>query len=335
MKASQAQLTAALDRAGGDIRLFLFHGPDESGALAFAARLARAMGEGVERVDLEPGSLRSDPAKLADEAASMSLFGERRFIRVAGAGEESADAAEALLQAASAGNPVVMIAPAVKATGRLVKLALAADRAMSFSCYPPEGNNAEGLVTTMAREQGLRLGAGVAARIVRASDGDRAIMASEVEKLALYLDAATDHPRDASADDLAEIGADLDEGEIAPIVEAVIAGDASALIAALRPMQGSDASPIPWLRALARRLAALAEMRAAVDAGEGAGQVVKRFRVFWREEGATIAALQRWNVQRLTRALDIARATEREVMTKGGAGRTIADQQLLALTRRR
>ncbi|SEL66014.1 DNA polymerase III, delta subunit [Sphingomonas palmae] len=335
MKASQAQLTAALDRAGGDMRLFLFHGPDESGALAFAARLARAMGEGVERVDLEPGSLRSDPAKLADEAASMSLFGDRRFIRVAGAGEESADAAEALLEAASAGNPVVMIAPGVKATGRLVKLALAADRAMSFACYPPEGNNAEGLVTTMAREQGLGLGAGVAARIVRASDGDRAIMASEVEKLALYLDAGPDHPRDASADDLAEIGADLEEGEITPIVEAVIAGDASALIAALRPMQSSDASPIPWLRALARRLAALAEMRAAVDAGEGAGQVVKRFRVFWREEAATIAALQRWNVQRLTRALDIVRATEREVMAKGGAGRTIADQQLLTLTRRR
>ncbi|WP_019515317.1 DNA polymerase III subunit delta [Sphingomonas sp. Mn802worker] len=335
MKASQAQLIAALDRGGGDIRLFLLHGPDEAGALAFAARLARAMGDGVERVDLEPGQLRSDPAKLADEAASMSLFGERRFIRVAGAGEESGDAVEALLEAPSAGNPVIITAPTIKATGRLVKLALAADRAMSFACYPPEGNNAESLVTSMAREQGLRLGAGVAARIVRASDGDRAIMASEVEKLALYLDAGVDHPRDASAADLAEIGADLDEGEISPIVEAVIAGDAPALIAALRPMQGSDASPIPWLRALARRLANLAEMRTAVDAGEGAGQVVKRFRVFWREEGATIAALQRWNVHRLTRALDIVRETEREVMARGAAGRTIADQQLLTLTRRR
>lgn len=335
MKATQAQLTAALDRGGGDIRLFLLHGPDESGALAFATRLARGMGEAAERVDLDAASLRSDPAKLADEAASLSLFGERRFVRVVGAGEESADAVEALLEAPSAGNPVVMIAPSVKATGRLVKIALAADRAMSFACYPPEGNNAEALVTTMAREQGLRLGAGVAARIVRAGDGDRAIMASEVDKLALYLDAGVEHPRDAGMSDLAEIGAELDEGEITPIVEAVIAGDANALIAALRPMEGADASPIPWLRALARRLASLAEMRAAVDAGEGAGQVVKRFRVFWREEGVTIAALQRWNVQRLMRALEIVRATEREVMARGAAGRTIADHQLLTLARRR
>ncbi len=335
MKATQAQLTAALDRGGGDIRLFLLHGPDESGALAFATRLARGMGEAAERVDLDAASLRNDPAKLADEAASLSLFGERRFVRVVGAGEESADAVEALLEAPSAGNPVVMIAPSVKATGRLVKIALAADRAMSFACYPPEGNNAEALVTTMAREQGLRLGAGVAARIVRAGDGDRAIMASEVDKLALYLDAGVEHPRDAGMSDLAEIGAELDEAEITPIVEAVIAGDASALIAALRPMEGADASPIPWLRALARRLASLAEMRSAVDAGEGAGQVVKRFRVFWREEGVTIAALQRWNVQRLMRALEIVRATEREVMARGAAGRTIADHQLLTLARRR
>jgi len=334
VKATQAQLTAALDRGGGDVRLFLLHGPDEAGAMAFAARLAKGLGQGAERVDIEPATLRSDPAKLADEAASMSLFGERRYIRVAGAGEESAEAAELLLTAASAGNPVIMIAPSAKATGRLVKLALAADRAMSFACYPPEGNNAESLVNTLAREHGLRLGAGVAARIVRASDGDRAIMTSEVEKLALYLDAGVEHPRDATAAELAEIGAEIDEGEIAPIVEAVIAGDAQALIAALRPMEGSDASPIPWLRALARRLASLTEMRAAVDAGEGAGQVVKRFRVFWREEGATIAALQRWNVARLTRALEIVRATEREVMARGAAGRTIADQRLLMLTRR-
>jgi DNA polymerase-3 subunit delta len=61
---------------------------------------------------------------------------------------------------------------------------------------------------------------------------------------------------------------------------------------------------------------------------------VKRFRVFWREEGATIAALQRWNVARLTRALEIVRATEREVMSRGAAGRTIADQRLLMLARR-
>ena len=334
MKATQAQLNAAIDRGGGDIRLFLLHGPDGSGAMALAARLAKGVGAGVERVDIEPATLRSDPAKLADEAASMSLFGERRYIRIAGAGEESGDAVEALLAAPSAGNPVVMIAPSVKATGRLVKLALAADQAMSFACYPPEGNNAESLVNSLAREQGLRLGAGVAARIVRASDGDRAIMTSEVEKLALYLDAGVEHPRDASAGDLAEIGAEIDEGEITPIVEAVIAGDSQALIAALRPMEGSDASPIPWLRTLARRLANLAEMRAAVDAGEGAGQVVKRFRVFWREEGATIAALQRWNIARLTRALEIVRATEREVMARGAAGRTIADQRLLMLTRR-
>lgn len=334
MKATQAQLTAALDRGGGDVRLFLLHGPDEAGAMAFAARLAKGLGQGAERVDIEPATLRGDPAKLANEAASMSLFCERRYIRVAAAGEESAEAAELLLTAASAGNPVIMIAPSAKATGRLVKLALAADRAMSFACYPPEGNNAESLVNTLAREHGLRLGAGVAARIVRASDGDRAIMTSEVEKLALYLDAGVEHPRDATAAELAEIGAEIDEGEIAPIVEAVIAGDAQALIAALRPMEGSDASPIPWLRALARRLASLTEMRAAVDAGEGAGQVVKRFRVFWREEGATIAALQRWNVARLTRALEIVRATEREVMARGAAGRTIADQRLLMLTRR-
>ena len=71
-------ITARLDRPSDDVRLYLLHGPDEAGAGELAARLARAMGEGAERVDLDGATLRTRPGLLAEEAASMSLFGERR-----------------------------------------------------------------------------------------------------------------------------------------------------------------------------------------------------------------------------------------------------------------
>ena len=45
MKASLAQLRAALDRPPADLRLFLLHGPDEAAAQDHAARLGRAMGK--------------------------------------------------------------------------------------------------------------------------------------------------------------------------------------------------------------------------------------------------------------------------------------------------
>ena len=42
MKVTEARLKAALDRPPADIRLYFFHGPDESAAFAYAARLAKA-----------------------------------------------------------------------------------------------------------------------------------------------------------------------------------------------------------------------------------------------------------------------------------------------------
>ncbi|MBB6504856.1 DNA polymerase-3 subunit delta [Sphingomonas endophytica] len=333
MKATEARLTAALDRPPADIRLYLLHGPDEAVAQAFVAQLAKAMGEGAERVDLDGPTLRGDPARLADEAAALSLFGGARFVRVTGAGEELLEAVSALLAAEQAGNPAIVLAPTVKATGKLVKTAIESDRALAFACYPPGARDAAAIVADLARAAGLRLSPAAVQRIIRGSDGDRAVMMREVEKLALYLDAAPDRPVDADDGALAAIGAEIAEGEIGEVVLSITAGQVDVLIDGLRRMNGPDASPIPILRALGRRLVTLAEMRAAVEAGEGAEQVMKRHRVFWREEAATAAALRRWTLPMLASAQESARRAEREVIAAGPAGRIVADHFLLRMTR--
>ncbi|MEH3102911.1 MAG: DNA polymerase III subunit delta [Sphingomonas phyllosphaerae] len=333
MKATEARLIAALDRPPSDIRLYLLHGPDEAVAQAFVARLAKAMGEGAERVDIDAPTLRSDPARLADEAAALSLFGDARFVRVTGAGEESLEAVTALLVAERAGNPAIVLAPTVKATGKLVKAAIDSDRALAFACYPPGARDAAAIVAELARGAGLRMSPAAVQRIIRASDGDRSVMMREVEKLALYLDAAPERPADADEDALEAIGAEIAEGEIGEVVLAVTAGKVDVLIDGLRRMNGPDASPIPVFRALGRRLVMLAEMRTAVDGGEGVEQVMKRHRVFWREEAATAAALRRWTLPALIAAQRAARRTEREIIAAGPAGRVVADTFLLRLAR--
>jgi len=91
VKANLNQVTRAIDSVAGgsDIRLYLLHGPDEAGARDIATRLARAMGPDAERVDLEPALLKSSPGRLADEAASLSLFGTARHIRITGLGRSA------------------------------------------------------------------------------------------------------------------------------------------------------------------------------------------------------------------------------------------------------
>ena len=333
MKADAGRLRSLIAAPPAGIRLYLLHGPDEASAQAAARQLAAAFGKGAERVDLDGATLRKDPTRLADEAASLSLFGDTRFIRATGVGEESLEAITALLAAERAGNPVIALAPGLRATAKVARLALESPLACVCAFYEPSAAEAEKIAQTLARDLGLQADPGVARHIAEASGGDRAVIAQEMEKLALFLDAAPDRPRPLDQAALDAIGADLGEAAQAALVAAIVDGEPAALGLALDRFGADGASPVPWLRALTRRLLALAEMRAAIDGGEPPAAVMKRHRVFFREEAATLAALRRWTPAMLARATAQVRSAERAVMASNNAGTVLADAAALTIAR--
>lgn len=333
MKADAAQLRRAFSSPPADVRLYLFHGPDESGAMAAATQLARGFGDDIERIDLDGLTLRKEPSRLADEAASLSLFGGGRWIRVTAAGEESLEALTLLLATERAGNPAVAIAPAVRTNAKIVKLAVDSPHALACGFYEPTRAEIERLAASLAHDEGLTVDAGVVRHLVETTGGDRAVLAREIEKLALFLDAAPDRPRSLDHVALAAIGADLGEAEQDGLVAAVIDGEPATLGQTLERIDAGGASPIPWLRALNRRLLALAAMRAEIDGGEAPAAVMKRHRVFFRDEASTLASLRRWSPAMLVRAVAQLRAAERGVMASGTAGAVTAEAAALAVTR--
>ena len=238
-----------------------------------------------------------------------------------------------MLAADRAGNPVVAIAPGVRSTAKIVKLALDSPKAMSFACYAPSAADAEQIAVRLAHDHGLRTNGGVGRRIAEAAGGDRAIMAREIEKLALYLDAAPDRPMELDDAAIDAVGADLGDAEMQRAVDAVIEGRPSDLGHELARLAEARTSPIPWLRAIARRLIALAEMRAEIDRGEGVDTVMKRHRVFFKEEVATGRALRRWTPVALARGLARVRAAERAMMAPGNAGDVLAEVAVTDLAR--
>lgn len=333
MKANAAQIKAGLDKPGDAIRLYLLHGPDEAGATELALRLQRAMGPEAERVDLDGAALRARPGLLAEEAASLSLFGGARFIRVRAVGDESLGAVDQLLSAERAGNPVVMIAPGLKTTSKLVKFALPMPAALVHGCYLPEGEEAGRLAAAIAREEGIRLEPSAARELAQAAAGDRAVMAREIEKLALYLDAAPDRPREADRETMAAIGADLSESRSTALVTALIEGNAGAAARELSDYAREGESMIGLLRTLQRRLLQLAELRAQVDAGAPLRQVVARSGTYEREQPALARQLERWSAARLAQALERIAQTERGLKRSANAGDSVASTMLSGMAR--
>ncbi|SER51223.1 DNA polymerase III subunit delta [Sphingobium sp. YR768] len=335
MKANRGQIEKALDAPPQDIRFFLLYGPDEAGSQALARRLERAMGPQAERIDLDGPTLKDDPARLSDEAASFSMFGDQRWIRVSGMGDESLAALAALLEAEAAGNPVIAVAGALKPTSKLLKLALDHKGALAFISYQPDAREAEQIAIGIARESGLRLSSELARRIVALANGDRALMAGEVEKLILYLDAAPEHPREATAEALDALSADNPDTEVAPLVNAVLGGDLKAMHRELASLAETGTAMASVIRPLLSRAMLVANIRTAFDSSgrlesavESAGKAV-----FWKEKGLVSRQVQTWNAPGIARVIQRLLEAERSSRGGRGLGDLMVRHELLAIAR--
>jgi len=333
MKADAGQIARALDKPDPAVRLILLYGPDESGSRALAAKLDKAMGADAERIDLSGPQLKEDPARLADEAASISLFGGARHIRVDPAGDEIIDAASALLEAPSAGNPVVVVAGNLRKDAKLVKLALGSPAALAFASYLPEGRAADQVAAEIGRELGLRLEPRAVHAIVAATNADRALIARELEKLALFLDASPEEPKPADLTAFETIGAANDESDLSAIVDAVMGGRPQQASAELALIGAPEA--IGAVRAVLRRLAQIAPLRAEVAAGQSIESVMATSGrgIFWKDQKIVAGLLQRWSPDRIATAATRLAALERAYKRSGSPGMVLIGEELLTIAR--
>jgi DNA polymerase-3 subunit delta len=335
VKANRQQVERALRSPSADIRFILLYGPDEAGSRALAKSLAAAIGAEAERIDLSGSVLKADPARLADEAASISLFGGARYVWVDPVGDEALDAAAALTEAPTAGNPVVMIAGALKPTSKLLKLALAAPCALAFASYVPEGKDADRLVLDMGREYGLEMRPDVARRIAEAAAGNRGIIAQELAKYAAFVDAAPDRPQHLDHDAVDSLGAASEEGDLSRLVDSVSGGDAPALQAELVRLSSEGIEGIPLIRAMLRRMTLLASLRAEVERGNSVDTVMasRGKSLFWKEKPVIAQQLGRWRSDVAAKAIGRLLEAERQVKAPGGLGAAAVSEELFAICR--
>jgi len=331
VKSVRADKGFAPERVGADIRLSLFHGADEAASADLAAKLVAHLGGEVTA--LAPATLKEDPGRLADEAAAVSMFGDRRVIRVDGAGEESVEAVSLLLGASAAGNPVVMTAGGLKKGSKLLALVEDSGLALGIVSYEPDARDTGRIVDAVAAEFGLQPTREAGSRLLDACAGDRRLLRRELEKLALYLDAAPDRPQKLAPDAVAAVGAAIDDADFGALVEAVAGGRPADADRQVAKLLGQGIAGIALLRAVAKRLWLLADLRAAVDAGTPVQAAVEGARppVFWKEKDSVAAQVQRWRAGALRHALDRLLAAERDIKRSGTAGDVLAAQALLAI----
>jgi DNA polymerase-3 subunit delta len=333
MKAARGTILRSVEQPDRAIRFYLFHGPAEAGSRALAERLRKALG--AEKAAVAAGAVKADPALLAAEAGAISLFGGARLIWVDPAGDEVAEGVEALLAAPAVESPVAVIAGPLRKTSGLLKLAETHGAALAHASYAPEGRDADRMVIEAGRAEGLRIEAGLAARIAAACNANAAIVASEVAKFALYLDAAPDHPQELTHDVVDLLGADSGEGDMMRLGDLALAGRGSDLFEELDRVGLSNNEAIPVVRALQRRLLQLAGLRAQVEQGKSVDAVMTSMgkALFWKDKGLIQQLLSHWSAERLAQMLERSAALESAIIFSDEPPAAALEEELVTIAR--
>ena len=349
MKATQKDFLRGLPAGALNARIYFFCGPDEAGASAAATRLAAALPDPGERIELSGADIKRDPALLGDEARSSSLFGGARHIWVRASGDEALDALQILIETAEAGAgdaaPVLVVATGTTDKSRTAKLLEKRKDALVAMFHPPDLGAVASAVRGQADAAGLRLGGDLAERIARAAGLDVRLAQSEVTKLALFCDADPQSPKPATLEDHAAIGAATEDDGFAPLVNAVLGGELGRVGGEIRRMRELGLNPVGVALALERRAAQLAQIAARIGTTgriPSLGPSEKmQLGIFFREERAITQQFERWThpaargsrETRLERLIPRLTALHRSLLANSQAAELLLAQELAEIAR--
>jgi DNA polymerase-3 subunit delta len=334
VKPSKQSINRAVDQPNPELRFYLFYGLDEGQSRALAGRLLEALG--ATKFLMTAGSIKSDPASLVDEASALSLFGGKRAIWIEPATKDIEEAVAALLDGPAPENPVIAIAGSLPKSSPMVKLAEASSQALAFASYAPEGADAERMIVDLGRRFGLKISPPIAARLGDSSGNDQAVIAQELQKLALYIGASPQMPKELDHNAIDDVGADNAEGDFLRLADMALGGELEELAEELARLPAGGSEAIPVVRSLQRRLLMLAPARARIERGDRVDAVMTSFgkSLFWKDKSKVQRMLSKWSADDLATVAERAGKLERSLMFAPAPEREALGEELLAIARK-
>ena len=219
----------ALRRVDARTPVLLIYGPDAG----LVAERARAAAEGAvadpadpfQLIRIDGDAVASDPGRLADEASTMGLFGNRRAIWVKPTSRNIAAAVDAVLGIPLQDTSVVLEAGDLAKSSPLRSLCERSPKALALPCYPDNDRDLAAVVDEALRMAGLTIDRDARAALLASLGGDRLATRAELAKLTLYA-----HGRRAvTLADIDAVVSDVSALALDSVVDGAFGGNLAAL----------------------------------------------------------------------------------------------------------
>jgi DNA polymerase-3 subunit delta len=331
-----AGLDSFLRKPDPAVGALLIYGDEPDAVRELASRavkkVAGSLDDPFSVMTLAEQDLASDPARLADEVQSISMFGGRKAIWVKGAGEAFLKAVLPVLEGRASGNLVVAEAATLAKSSQLRAVFEKSPNALVVPLYEAEPGEVAQMVEQILAQDNLRIGPDALTRFMALAGTGRGLVRREAEKLALYclgnervsledVEAVCGNDTGATVDELADsvFGGDVEEAD--RLFHDLVRG-------------GQDAGRL--LGIVHQQALRLQDFRIAIDRGAQAEQLLKQARppVFFKRQRAVQAQLRAWSLSDLLTAGGTLNANVLAARRNAALAEAIAGRCLLSLARK-
>ncbi|WP_404288364.1 DNA polymerase III subunit delta [Microvirga sp. RSM25] len=324
----------ALRRPDPRIGVFLFYGPDmgliNERARAVAERSVDDPSDPFQLIRIDGDDIASDPARLADEAGTIGLFGAKRAIWVKSTSRNIAPAVDAVLKGELQDTVIIIEGGDLQKSSPLRTLCERSQKALALPCYADTGRDLGAVVDEALKADGFSIQREARAALIASLGGDRLATRGELAKLMLYAHGQ----REITLADVDAIMSDVSSLAMDAVVDAAFAGEGTGLETGSRRLAAEGVNASVLLGAALRHALMLLTARLSVEEGRPIPAVMESMRsLHFRRKPLVERHLQRWTSDSLKDAIALLQTNLLQTRRLGDLADTIAAKTLLDIAR--
>ena len=296
MKIAPRQVASFFSKPPDTIQTVLLHGNDAGLRSARSQELALLYHENLDDIfsvtRISGSCIKNEPAKIADAAAEIPMFGKRLVI-VKAAGGELLDACKFLIKNPVPDSMVIIDASDTNTKHALVKLFETSEKAAAVGCYHDNNNDIKVLAKSIFQKDNISISDNALNLICTRLGNDHGTTRSELEKLTLLAgpDGHLNHQMISdSLGDSALLAVD-------DIANAVASGLVPALSAALNKAWLEEINCVMIIRGCQTHFDRLRMIGHSIKEGQSPSQAVRNLRptVHFKIHDALMQQANRWH----------------------------------------
>lgn len=327
-----------LKHPDGVHRVILVYGPDRGLVFETARRFAEGCGVDLDdpfsTIKLESETLLQDPARLNDEANTVSMFGGIRLIWIKRGSEKSiVGNIKHILSDPPPDTFILIESGELRKGTSLRKCIEESEVAMALPCYSDSTRSLDSVIDAELKEYGLTIASDARTLLKSLIGEDRMASKSEIQKLCLYAMNDTE----ITADHILSIVGDASSFGIDGVLDAVSTGDKESMDRGVRRLLARGISPVQLALAAQRHFQTLHRIRARMQSENcGAEKALFGLRppVHFQRKPYFVQALSIWSISTLSPILDRLHTLSLDVRTKPDLAPALLTHGLLSITLR-